>query len=378
LLTGTTANTLYYDSTTGNVTWGAAPTGAAYTNEEAQDAVGTILTDTSTINFTYDDALNTITADVILSAIPNIYNSNGTLTANRTLTGGGFSLEYTGLLWFNNKGAGANTTLIGKLAEATGDNNTVIGDNAGGTTDTDDSVYIGTSSGYNSIGSKNTFVGSQSGTNTNSLTLGRSTFIGYSAGDTSSGDNSVALGCDSGKENTGADCISIGNFSGFQNTGQKSIFLGGGTGTSNTYNNCFITGYNATATGDGQFVLPNISASYFIRIGTDNITADRTLQLPDADGDISLFKRIIELKSSNFTAGDTPQNDYVYFVSGTTTCTLPTAVGNKNEYKIKNVGANTVTIAASGAESIDGSSTVTITSNAALTIISDDSNWNVF
>lgn len=35
-----------------------------FTNELAQDAVGGILTDTSTIDFTYDDAGNTITADV--------------------------------------------------------------------------------------------------------------------------------------------------------------------------------------------------------------------------------------------------------------------------------------------------------------------------
>jgi hypothetical protein len=36
-----------------------------FTNERAQDAVGTILVDSATINFTYDDVANTITADVI-------------------------------------------------------------------------------------------------------------------------------------------------------------------------------------------------------------------------------------------------------------------------------------------------------------------------
>lgn len=35
-----------------------------YTNEEAQDAVGSILTDSATIDVTYDDALGTITAIV--------------------------------------------------------------------------------------------------------------------------------------------------------------------------------------------------------------------------------------------------------------------------------------------------------------------------
>lgn len=36
----------------------------AYTDEQAQDAVGNILTDTATIDFTYNDGANTITADV--------------------------------------------------------------------------------------------------------------------------------------------------------------------------------------------------------------------------------------------------------------------------------------------------------------------------
>ncbi len=41
----------------------------AYTDEQAQDAVGNILTDTSTIDFTYSDATPSITADVINDSI---------------------------------------------------------------------------------------------------------------------------------------------------------------------------------------------------------------------------------------------------------------------------------------------------------------------
>lgn len=40
-----------------------------YTNEQAQDAVGTILLDTATINLSYDDGTPTISADVIQSAL---------------------------------------------------------------------------------------------------------------------------------------------------------------------------------------------------------------------------------------------------------------------------------------------------------------------
>ena len=47
----------------------AVTAGGGYTNEQAQDAVGTILTDSSTVDFTYDDALNTITAIVKTGSI---------------------------------------------------------------------------------------------------------------------------------------------------------------------------------------------------------------------------------------------------------------------------------------------------------------------
>lgn len=56
------------------VKWAAAP--ATYTDEQAQDAVGTILTDSSTVDFTYDDALNTITAIVIDTSITNAKLAN--------------------------------------------------------------------------------------------------------------------------------------------------------------------------------------------------------------------------------------------------------------------------------------------------------------
>lgn len=42
----------------------------AYTDEEAQDAVGTILTDSTTVDFTYTDATPEITAAVKISATP--------------------------------------------------------------------------------------------------------------------------------------------------------------------------------------------------------------------------------------------------------------------------------------------------------------------
>lgn len=52
-----------------------------YDDEQAQDAVGGILTDTSTLNFTYDDAGGTITADVLDS--PTVNGNNSTFLLSR-------------------------------------------------------------------------------------------------------------------------------------------------------------------------------------------------------------------------------------------------------------------------------------------------------
>jgi hypothetical protein len=83
--------------------------------------------------------------------------------------------------------------------------------------------------------------------------------------------------------------------------------------------------------------------------------------------------------SSNTTAGSAAGTDYVYLVSGTTTITLPTAVGNTNLYTIKRVGTNTVSIATTSSQTIDGStSPITINvQNVSLTLVSDGSNWKI-
>lgn len=82
--------------------------------------------------------------------------------------------------------------------------------------------------------------------------------------------------------------------------------------------------------------------------------------------------------SSPTTLGATSLTDYVRFVSGTTTVTLPTAVGNSNKYTIKNTGVNTVTIATTSSQTIDGSTTITLpVQNTSIDLISDNSNWRI-
>lgn len=92
-----------------------------------------------------------------------------------------------------------------------------------------------------------------------------------------------------------------------------------------------------------------------------------------ANGGIS---RSVSAISSPTTAGSTANTEYVYLVSGTTTLTLPTAVGNLNQYTVTNVGTNTVTVDTTSSQTINGSSTATLPiANMSLDFISNGSNW---
>lgn len=85
--------------------------------------------------------------------------------------------------------------------------------------------------------------------------------------------------------------------------------------------------------------------------------------------------RSINSISSPTTAGATASTDYVYLVSGTTTLTMPTAVGNTNRYTIKNSGSDVVTIDTTGGQTIDGNATHTLNVPYAVDLISNNSNW---
>lgn len=99
------------------------------------------------------------------------------------------------------------------------------------------------------------------------------------------------------------------------------------------------------------------------------------LEWADATG-ASGITRTVESKATDFTAGATASTDYVYFLTGTTTCTLPTAVGNSNRYTIKSI-SGTTTVACNGAETIDGTATISIANEDSVDLISDNTEWKV-
>jgi hypothetical protein len=83
----------------------------------AQDAVGTILTDSSTIDFTYNDAGNTITAIVIDSSITNTKIATG-IDAIKIADG---SVTNTEFQYINTLTSNAQTQLDGKVNSVVGD-----------------------------------------------------------------------------------------------------------------------------------------------------------------------------------------------------------------------------------------------------------------
>ena len=101
-------------------------------------------------------------------------------------------------------------------------------------------------------------------------------------------------------------------------------------------------------------------------------------RLINAAGSGGGITRSVNNISTTTTAGATASTDYVYLVSGTTTLTMPTAVGNTNRYTIKNVGINTITINTTSSQTIDGSTTINIAVQyTTLDLISDGTNWNI-
>ena len=101
--------------------------------------------------------------------------------------------------------------------------------------------------------------------------------------------------------------------------------------------------------------------------------------IPGGSG--SGITRTITSISAPTTAGATAAVDYVYFVSGTTTLTLPTAVGNTNRYTIVHIDTSTMTIATTSSQTIafypaSPATTATVTvQGTVVELYSDGTNW---
>lgn len=90
------------------------------------------------------------------------------------------------------------------------------------------------------------------------------------------------------------------------------------------------------------------------------------------------ISRSLNTISTNTTALASAATDYIYYVSGVTTLTLPTAVSNTNRYSVTNTGVSTVTVATTSAQTINGSTSATLPiPNMSLDFVSNGANWVV-
>lgn len=99
-----------------------ASSGGSYTDEQAQDAVGTILTDTASVDFTYNDGAPSITADVLPAGV-NITALGGfPATTTTFLRGDGTFATVSG-------SAGGTTRVVKTANEIVNNSNTPQADN---------------------------------------------------------------------------------------------------------------------------------------------------------------------------------------------------------------------------------------------------------
>ena len=87
---------------------------------------------------------------------------------------------------------------------------------------------------------------------------------------------------------------------------------------------------------------------------------------------------VTTVTSGNSTMSAVDNTYYVYLVAGLHTMTLPTAISNKCIYTIKNNHSAAITIDTTAAQTIDGTTTIQISPEDAVDIISDNANWSIF
>lgn len=93
----------------------------------------------------------------------------------------------------------------------------------------------------------------------------------------------------------------------------------------------------------------------------------------------AIVARTVSVITTTTTLANTTNSDVVAIIGGGGAPTLPTAASNKNRYTVKNSTAGNITVAATGSQTIEGSTLpITLTAYAAIELVSDGtSNWNI-
>ncbi len=217
-------------------------------------------------------------------------------------------------------------------------------------------------------------------------TFNNSVYLGGLAGNSANGQANIGLGEGTLLSSSGNNNVAIGSVAGvLLGNGNNNIFLGyaagsdSGTGITSGNDNIMIgrnvapssqTVNNELNLGDAMYATNIYNSSVKIGVGYTNNNPNSTLSV---NGSLSLPI------NSGTTAYTLTDNDYTYLTNGGNV-SLPSAVGREGRiFIIKNIGSSTQTIFAQLGETIDGASSISLTTLGALTPIihlqSDGSNW---
>ncbi len=179
--------------------------------------------------------------------------------------------------------SGDNNCIIGYQAGFTGVgySNTFIGDRAGYNNSSNSNVFIGNLAGYNNTGGQsNMFLGPQAGSNN---TFGNyNVFLGNAAANANTtGSNNTAIGAGSAAQNTtGERNTFIGEYAGFNSqAGNDNVFIGfaskAGTTNPTNLNNAVAIGANSVVSQDNSVILGNSISS----VGIGNSAPKNKLEI---------------------------------------------------------------------------------------------------
>jgi hypothetical protein len=432
--TGTAVGLLAFDSSGNILTVAAAGGGSGTVTSIA--TTGPITGGTITTSGTIGITQSTTSTDGYLSSTDwntfngkidyNIYTQNGTLTGNRTVsTTSGYTLtlnpQTTALTTLTASTSDSSYAIVGQntVSYASGFSSTNLGHVFGAT----GGISLQTFNGNATFANANLAAGHVSVNSIDFSLAGAGSIITMTQS-TAPGVRAMAAHI-AQLQYTRAQSGTISHLAIQQNLG---IYMPAGAGTltvTNAYSFLInplddygVAGltltnrwgiYQASTVDDNYFGskvligvastlgIPNDAGAYNLQVGgqirLNNYTTTTSYSGTvvgvlgfDASGNIITttagggggITRSVNNISTNITAGAAALTDYVYFISGTTTLTLPTAVGNTNRYTLKNVGINTITINTTSSQTIDGSASVSISvTETSIDVVSDGTNWNV-
>ncbi len=167
-------------------------------------------------------------------------------------------------------------------------------------------------------------------------------------------------------------------FTAIQSFGQGSTGAGEIRLLEDTDDGSNYTGFRGSArSANITYVMPTTdpTGGQVLSAGTPSSNVSQ-LSWTTASGGSGITRSVNNI-STTTSAGSTASTDYVYNVtSGTFTLTMPTAASNTNRYTIKQSGTGVLTIATTSSQTIDGSTTYTMSKQyQAIDLISDGTNW---